>query len=258
MNRGVLNLLTDFLAALTLLFMIGTGYILRFPLPPATNRTHELWGLSRHEWGTIHSTASLALLAVLFVHLLLHWEWIFSMVRRRFTAIMATPKQRLISGLFTAAALMIAGGTFAWAAHAGVRKLKTPLHPLPDSEGAVPGLSNRLPAPRAVDFQRDVMPIFETSCIGCHGPEKQRANFRVDVRGDFFSPGNAKPLIVPGDSEASRLIAIVSGNVKNLKFAGVHILPEHEIAVLTAWINAGARWPETESSKRSPNEEIKP
>ena len=68
MSRGPLNLLIDMLAGACLLTTVATGYVLRFPLPPGTNRTHELWGLSRHEWGAIHSWASLGLLLVLIIH----------------------------------------------------------------------------------------------------------------------------------------------------------------------------------------------
>jgi hypothetical protein len=42
MNRGRLNLFFDLVAAFYLGVMLATGYILRFPLPPTTNRTHEL------------------------------------------------------------------------------------------------------------------------------------------------------------------------------------------------------------------------
>ena len=92
-----------------------------------------------------------------------------------------------------------------------------------------------------VDFQRDVMPILEASCISCHGPRKQRAKFRVDRREDFFAPGDPVPLILPGNSDKSRLIAIVSGKV-NMKSAEVHLLPPAEVASLKAWIDADAIW----------------
>jgi hypothetical protein len=242
MNRSHLNLLIDLLAALCLGVMLATGYILRFPLPPSTNRTHELWGMSRHEWGTIHSWASLVLLAVLLTHVILHWEWLFATIRRRFTTLKASPNQRRTAGISTVLALLVGGGLFAWAAHSGVREMETPLHPLRE-----PGEAMTIPLERVspkLDFQRDVMPIFETSCIGCHGPKKQRSGFRADRREDFFAPGDPKPLIVPGSWEQSRLRAIVAGEVKDMKSAEEHLLPAREIAVLKAWINAGARWPE--------------
>ncbi len=250
MKRTPLNLLVDLLAAVGVLLMIATGYILRFPLPPTTNRTHELWGMSRHEWGTLHSWASLGLLAVLFIHLLLHWEWIFATVRRRFTSARTAPDQRFHAGIITVVVLLVLGALFAGAAQIGVRKLETPRHPLrelPESTGkpSEPAL------PRGVDFWRDVRPLFEVSCIGCHGPKKQSANFRVDRREDFFAAGKGTPLVVPRDPNASRLLAIVSGEVKEMKDADSHRLRPDEIGLLKAWINAGADWPEKDSTSKS-------
>jgi hypothetical protein len=54
MNRALMNLLIDTVAAALLTAMVGTGYILWFALPPGTNRTHSLWGLLRHQFGTLH------------------------------------------------------------------------------------------------------------------------------------------------------------------------------------------------------------
>lgn len=142
------------------------------------------------------------------------------------------------------------GGVFAWSAHAGVREREKPRHPLREAQPESADIS--------VDFLRDVRPIFDTSCIGCHGPKKQRADFRVDRKQDFFAPGDAAPLIVPGNADESRLIAIVSGKVKNMKSAEDHLLPSGEIALLKAWINAGAEWPEGAQAKQSNGSEIKP
>ncbi|MBC8127762.1 MAG: DUF4405 domain-containing protein [Gloeobacteraceae cyanobacterium ES-bin-144] len=241
MNRGLLNLLIDLVAAFCLGVMLATGYILRFPLPPTTNRTHELWGMSRHEWGTIHFWVSLLFLAVLLTHVILHWEWLFATIRRRFTKLKAPPHQRYIAGIATALALLAAGGLFAWAAHSGVRATEVPLHPLrePETVRSIP--QEQFPA--KVDFQRDVMPIFEASCIDCHGSKRQRAGLRVDRRADFFAPGDKKPLIVPGRSDTSRLIDIVSGEIKDMKSAEEHRLPVKEITILKTWIDSGADWP---------------
>lgn len=158
MNRSHLNLLIDALAAIALVTMVGTGYILRFPLPPATNRTHELWGMSRHEWGGIHSWASLGLVAVLLIHVILHWEWIFATVRHRFTNSKADSNQKLRAGIVTLVLLLAVGGLFAWATHAGTRKMATPLHPLRKA-GAV--VSDRAVTVQEVDFRRDVIPVFD-------------------------------------------------------------------------------------------------
>ncbi|MEX2578368.1 MAG: DUF4405 domain-containing protein [Verrucomicrobiales bacterium] len=255
MNRGLLNLIIDLLAAVCLLAMVATGYVLRFPLPPTTNRTHELWSFSRHEWGVLHSWASLALLVVLLVHVLVHWKWIVAMVCRRFSHDKgSTPTRPLSAGLMTAAALIALVGLWAAATHLGVREREVPLHPL-DKPGetkesrsnsaevsAVP-LSSPPPESQAPDFWKDVMPVFEISCVACHGPEQQHAGFRIDRREDFFSAKSGKPLVVPGDTESSRLLDIVSGKIKTRKAAAAHRLLPEEIALLEAWIVAGADWP---------------
>src|SRR5690242_6052181 len=38
------------------------------------------------------------------------------------------------------------------------------------------------PAAVTVDFERDIKPIFETTCWRCHGPERPKSHFRLDNR----------------------------------------------------------------------------
>jgi len=241
MKRAVWNQVIDLLAAISLLAMIGTGYILRFPLPPATNRTHELWGLSRHEWGTIHAWASLCLLAVLLVHVVLHWEWIYGVVRRRITDAKAGAQARFRAGVVTLLLFVAVVGLFAWATHRGVRELETPRHPLGPAvlqeDAAAP------PTPAAADI-RAALEVFEAFCIHCHGPDVQRARFRVDRRDHFFPPEDATGLVVPGAPEESRLMRIVTGREEGLRFPAEHRLPPDDAAVVRAWIAAGAAWPD--------------
>src|SRR4051812_34197072 len=37
-------------------------------------------------------------------------------------------------------------------------------------------------AGRPIDFARDVKPIFAKNCYACHGPEKQKSDYRLDVK----------------------------------------------------------------------------
>ena len=74
--------------------------------------------------------------------------------------------------------------------------------------------------------------------------EKRRGDFRVDRREDLFGKGGSTPLVVPGKSAESPLFAIVSGSRKDMPRADVHQLPAAQVAILRAWIDAGAPWPE--------------
>ena len=46
---------------------------------------------------------------------------------------------------------------------------------------AFPGLL-AAQAPGKVDFRRDIQPLFQEKCIGCHGPSQQSAGMRLDRR----------------------------------------------------------------------------
>jgi hypothetical protein len=151
-SRVLLNLTIDSVAAALLTAMVGTGYILAFALPPGTNRTHVLWGLLRHQWGAVHFWISVALLAVLAVHVALHWRWLVTGLTRRFGLeawAARSPRLATLSVLSTAGLPLT---ILALAAHVSVRPMETPLHPLADGGGAPDATSERravAPAPTA-------------------------------------------------------------------------------------------------------------
>ena len=64
----------------------------------------------------------------------------------------------------------------------------------------------------APDFVKDVRPIFQRSCYGCHGPEKQKNGYRLDVRDIAIKGGESgEAAIVPHDAKKSPLIRYVNG-----------------------------------------------
>src|SRR5687767_6273467 len=64
---------------------------------------------------------------------------------------------------------------------------------------------------RAVDFVKDVQPIFSANCYGCHGPKRSEASFRLDVKEIALKGGDLGPAIVPGKSAESLLVQAVAG-----------------------------------------------
>jgi mono/diheme cytochrome c family protein len=91
-----------------------------------------------------------------------------------------------------------------------------------------------------VTFEKDIRPILDESCVSCHGPEKQKGRFRADVRADFFTDEGRGPLVSPGNSSQSRLLAIVTGAKKMKRNAKDHILSAEEVAMVRTWIDGGA------------------
>jgi hypothetical protein len=248
------NLLIDLIAAALMIGMLATGFLLRFPLPPGSNKYLTLWGLTRHQWGDVHFWISLGLLATLALHLCLHWKWLVISVRRRLVRSNAAPGSVLVSGLLTTLVLVAVLVVFGWAAQSGVKKITEPIEGVCPPSGTAEGdhaldaggmiQQNPSVAGQKLDFWRDVYPILERSCLRCHGPNKQRGDFRVDRREDFFGKGGSSPLVVPGNSAESPLIAIVSGLRKDVPRADVHCLPAQKIALLRAWVDVGAPWPD--------------
>src|SRR5882762_2940409 len=64
---------------------------------------------------------------------------------------------------------------------------------------------------RPVSFSKEIKPIFEASCIKCHGRGRVKAGFRLDTRETLLKGGDSGPAIVPGKSAESLLIALVQG-----------------------------------------------
>jgi hypothetical protein len=238
--------------------MAATGYILRFPLPPGSNKSLSLWGLTRHQWGDVHFWVSLALLGVILLHVVLHWQWVVITMRRKLSAAKGAPGSVWFCGLTTLLVLGVAMTLFAWAAHHGVEGITEPVEgvcpPPPSVRQKGKGAEDGSPPGHATEggktpltFWEDVYPILEQSCLSCHGPQKQRGGFRVDQREDFFGKGGSPPLVVPGRSGESPLIAIVSGQ-KDIPRPDVHRLADGQVEIVRAWIDAGAAWPERPSS----------
>jgi hypothetical protein len=110
---------------------------------------------------------------------------------------------------------------------------------------------NPLPPPANVkiDFERDVGPILETSCVRCHGPVKPQSHFRLDNRAAALKGGDGDTNdIVPGDSSKSLLINYVARQVTDLEMPpdgkGDPLTPQ-QIGLLRAWIDQGVNWDTT-------------
>ena len=101
----------------------------------------------------------------------------------------------------------------------------------------------------AVDFERDIRPLLHARCVSCHGPEKQKAGLRLDRRATAMRGGASGPAIVPGDAARSELIRRVASRdgAERMPPAG-EALTSREVALLRAWIDAGANWPEAEAA----------
>ena len=102
------------------------------------------------------------------------------------------------------------------------------------------------PSTVAVEFSRDIEPLFSARCHACHGPSLRMQGLRLDRGPEALKGGYSGPVIVPGDSANSRLVRMVAGLVadKPMPPEGER-LSAAEIGLLRAWIDAGAEWPDS-------------
>jgi hypothetical protein len=130
MGRNSLNFMIDVLSGMLMVGMISTGLIVRMVLPPGSGQHRMLWGLTRHEWGGLHFALAIGLLAVLLVHLAMHWQWIYTtMVRwfRRPEGDHHPPRRasRAAVGAALVGLTIVGFAGFVWTARANVVETRT-------------------------------------------------------------------------------------------------------------------------------------
>jgi hypothetical protein len=96
-----------------------------------------------------------------------------------------------------------------------------------------------------IDFRRDIEPIFQRSCVSCHGPQKQKYGLRLDHGAAAAKGSNSGPVIVSGKADKSRLMQVISGLDPEVSMPPRELKPlsKAEIALIRAWIDQGAVWP---------------
>lgn len=71
----------------------------------------------------------------------------------------------------------------------------------------------KLPPPadkQGVSYEKDIRPIFEASCVRCHGAERPKANLRLDSLEGALKGSKEGKVIVAGTSEKSPLVIAVA------------------------------------------------
>jgi hypothetical protein len=88
-HKPLIILWTDVGLFVLFVTLATTGSILHWILPPGSGGRpggHDarkvLLGLSRYEWGEVHFWVAAAMLALIVLHLTLHWGWIRNWCRR--------------------------------------------------------------------------------------------------------------------------------------------------------------------------------
>lgn len=104
------------------------------------------------------------------------------------------------------------------------------------------GIPQQKPAtpPPAPSYQKDIVPILRTACIGCHGNTQPAAGFSVASYEDLFKAGKKGPQLVAGKAAQSRLVRLVSGTEQPRMPPGAG-LKSSDAELIRRWVDAGAK-----------------
>ncbi len=112
----------------------------------------------------------------------------------------------------------------------------------------LPGGAAAQDPPARVDFVRDVQPVLKTHCYACHGPDKQKGKLRLDSKDLALKGGLSGKVIVPGQAKESLLYErLATDNEDERMPLDKEPLPAEKLALVKAWIDQGAAWPESAS-----------
>lgn len=95
-------------------------------------------------------------------------------------------------------------------------------------------------------FETKIRPLLATNCYSCH-TNTALGGLRLDSRGALLKGGKSGAALAPGDPAKSLLIEVVqqtNPDPKRKMPMGGKLKP-NEIEDLTAWVKAGAVWPES-------------
>ena len=103
-------------------------------------------------------------------------------------------------------------------------------------------------SPAPVDFARDIRPLLNKNCVGCHGGVKRAGKISFIYRDVVVATNVAdeKP-IHPGDPEHSELIRRITTDDEEDRMPPAEHGPrlsESEVRLLREWIRQGAPWKE--------------
>jgi WD40 repeat protein len=105
--------------------------------------------------------------------------------------------------------------------------------------------------PAAVSYYRDVRPIFQAHCQGCHQPAKAKGKFVITSFAKILDGADGEAVVLPGKSGESLLVEeITPEDGKASMPKGGEPLSAAEIELISRWIAEGAKDDSPELERR--------
>ena len=142
------------------------------------------------------------------------------------------------------APFMLVGG-FAASQYANAEPVE-----IDDLEAQMASLTAKLPAvaKKTVSYSKDIKPLFEKTCLNCHGPKKRpKGKFRIDTRELALKGGSEGVAIIPGKSGKSPLTYYIAYQVLDYEMPpegkkDYPKLTKEQVGLVRAWIDQGVKY----------------
>ncbi len=107
-------------------------------------------------------------------------------------------------------------------------------------------LFSRLSTWAAVDFVKEIKPIFEDRCLDCHSAEEKKGGVVLASYFGAHRPGDSgEAILTPGATGESLLIHVITATDKKRRMPPKgNALTPGQIATLKQWVAEGAVWPD--------------
>jgi mono/diheme cytochrome c family protein len=89
-----------------------------------------------------------------------------------------------------------------------------------------------------VSFSAEILPLFESRCIGCHGGERTQEGLDLKTHASLMAGSNHGFVVTPGDSANSLLVELVTN--QKMPKRGPKLTPP-QVQLITEWVNQGAQ-----------------
>lgn len=90
-------------------------------------------------------------------------------------------------------------------------------------------------------YQRDIRPILQKNCAGCHQPASKMSDLDLTTYQAFQTGGKRGTAYTPGNAATSLTVKYITGEMKPPMPLGQPPLGAHEVDLIKSWINAGAK-----------------
>ncbi|MGB8981175.1 MAG: c-type cytochrome domain-containing protein [Anaerolineales bacterium] len=150
----------------------------------------------------------------------------------------------LIAGLLSACGTQPAGIPVSGATETALPATQVPTDlPTDTAAPTEPAAATEAPATQpaaagaTVSFATDILPIFESRCINCHGGDRTQEGLDLKTHAALMAGSNNGSVVTPGDAANSLLVELVV--TQKMPKRGPKLTPP-QIELITEWVNQGA------------------